>query len=183
MKGLLPYDGLQITSGSGTFGLTTTNAQFNIWGQVIGDQTKGDSSVRADLANSRILCAAPGVYKSTLKLCGTTGTAGIVNSQFRKNAATLISGTLCPVSWAGSSAQNLTSFVGIFSITSADLTAANAVANFPDPTQSANAYYGSVAGAGMAPKSEVPIDLVLNIASGTATLTIQEAFWLIERIG
>jgi hypothetical protein len=183
MKGLIPFGGLVITSGSPTLALTTTPTLFNIWQALAPDSTLGDASVRPDLANNRIMAGIPGTYKFNYSISGQTGTAGIMTFQLRKNAATLIPGTACSQSWAGSSADNVISFSGLFVIAPGDYSATQSQPNFPDPVQGAQAFYPSFAGAGGAPHSQCPIDMVVSVGTSTATLTIVTGNWTIEREG
>ena len=181
MKGLIPFGGLQIAGGGSAVALTTSAALFNVWTALLADSTIGDQAIRPDLANNRIL-VSPGTYEFNLKLFGATDSAGIISTQLRKNATTVIPGTLGKASWAAASAQNNGSCSGVFQITAADIPTSGGQPTFPEPVKPASQMY-NFTGAGGAPLQLVPIDLVVLIASGTANLTPSEAQLILKRLG
>lgn len=178
MLGLVPFAGLNVTGGAATQALTTSAGQMVAWaasgGSALPDSnTKcGDAAVKPDLSNSRILVQAPGIFLVTFNATLDMASGADVIAQLRKNGtvvATAKGKARCTTD------KGQVSFQSIVEVTTADNPAT--IQTFANPSTS------GFAGAGGAPKTEVPLDIVLSVAASTDTATIEEASFLVVRIG
>lgn len=187
MLGMLPIGGIQSTSQSTAQAVTTAAAQLVITGGVetAGTRTReGDPAVKPDTANNRIVVNAPGIYKATVSISGAAASALQNTYQLRKNGSSgsAITGTRAKQVYGTTPSQ--VSWSSMFEITAADLPAAGGTATFSDPDSSAGAGKpaGGFAGAGAAPKTGVPIDILVT-GDGSVNFTPTDIQFIIERVG
>lgn len=178
MRGAIPYGGLNITGGAVTQALTTTAGAMVAWagagGSALPDTNSsvGDPAVKPDLANSRILVQAPGTYEVEFNISTDMATGADLIAQLRKN------GTVVPTAKGKgrcTTDKNQVSFKSIIEVTTDDNP--KTIQSFANPSTS------GFAGAGGAPKTMVPLDIVLSVGASTDTVTIEEASFIVTRIG
>ena len=167
------FGGIKVAAGAATQSLTTTAGQMVAWAAAGGSNSDMDSNtadgnvdVVPDKANSRLKVNTPGVYLVMFELSGQLDTAGIVLARIRKNGVA-IPGLTARVQCLTSMSQLV--LVGIMRIEKTDLAVPPTLGTFADPATT------GFAGAGAAPKTECPIDVTLEMASGAQILTINEA--------
>lgn len=175
MQGLLPYGGMTIVGGAGTVALTTTPALMNLWsasgGADSASSTLGDPAVRIDRTNNRLLLNSPGVYLVTLDLSGTVTTGCDLVVQPRKNGTT--DTRKRKMRFTTNKAQISCHWMIVVNRSDSP----SSIQTFADPSST------GFAGAGGAPKTEVPFDIVVSCAASTDTLTVEEAELNAVRVG
>lgn len=173
---MAPYGGLQVVDGSAvTQALTTTAGALVAWAgtgganSVSSNSRDGDVGVIPDKANSRILLK-PGIYRVSFdaSLLGD-GTAQVI-AKCRKNGTVVSHLTgRCTV---GTAARGNPAFTGYLEVLPTD-----------SPDTVADWTYTGTYGPGLAPKTNVPIDMVLLTTTSTVTVTVECAHFNAERVG
>lgn len=186
MLGAVPFAGITSTGQSTAQAVTTSAAQLVINGGTAMPTTAtraGNPAVRPDVSNNRLIFNAPGIFRVALNCVGVAASALQTTFQLRKNGSsgTTISG-VSKETWATTPSTHSAFFV--VEITAADLPAAGGQSAFSDPDSTAGAGKpaGGFAGAGAAPKSGVPVD-VLVTGNGSVNLTLSDVRFEAEQIG
>lgn len=186
MIGQTSFGGIVSTGQATAQAVTTSAAQLVITGGVAMPSTSdrtGSPSVKADPTNNRLVFNAPGIYKVELNAVGVGAAALQTTMQLRKNGASGAAfGSVSKNTWA--TAPNQQNAFFIVEILASDIPAAGGVATFSDPSAAAGAYKpgGGFAGAGAAPLTGVPVD-VLVTGDGAVNLTLSDVRFYAERIG
>lgn len=184
MKGEIPFGSLTVSGpGSQTQALSTTAALLALFSASGGangpanTRSGGNPDVYPDYANNRILVqagqGAETVYRVTVVLSGTVDAAADLTLQIAKNG-TAISDLINRMRWTNA-VKNVQTLTGYFTVTPSDNP--GTIPTFADPAST------GFAGAGGAPKNEVPITILLGSLSGTPTITLEYAQFMIERVG
>ena len=176
----LPYGGIQIIGGADTISLTTTAALMDSWAEsgggnspASGNANDGDPAVIPDYTNNRLKVQAPGIYLVTFTLSGALDTAGAVVARLRKNGTAYGYGGYAKVHVLTTASQ--LTFTAIVVVSASD--ALGTLATFANPSSS------GFAGAGGAPKTLATLDVTLEMASGSQTITVVAASLTAVRVG
>lgn len=186
MLGQTSFGGITSTGQSTAQAVTTSAAQLVIAGGSALPTTadrSGIPSVKADPTNNRLLLNAPGIYRIALQVIGAAASALQTTFQVRKNGSS--GTTLTPTSkqtWGTTPATHSAEFY--VEITQSDVLAATAVQTFsnPDATAGVGKPAGGFAGAGAAPATGVPVDIMVT-GDGSVNLTPTDIRLFAERIG
>lgn len=171
---VMGYGGLYISNGgTGTQALTTTVGAVTGWtaASVNSNTRDGDQSVRPDLTNSRIL-VSKGVYRVHVDLTVLGGGTVTVIASVRKNG--VVQAHLGSRGTTTTSASGKIAFEGYLEVLASD--SPGTIAQFADPAST------GFAGAGGAPKLDVPLDLVLSLVSSTDTTTLVDGHFNVSRV-
>lgn len=184
MLGQNSFGGITATGQSTAQAVSATAAQLVFTNGSAMPSTSdrvGAASVRADTANNRLLLNAPGIYRVDFCATGSAASALQTTFQMRKNSATAF-GRTSVETWGTTPATHTAVF--IVEITAADIPAAGGQPVFADPSAAVGAYKpgGGFAGAGAAPLTEIPVD-VLVTGNGSVNFTMTEYTLFAERIG
>lgn len=186
MLGAVPFGGITSTGQSTAQGVTTSAAQLVITGGVAMPSTSdraGTPSVKADTANNRLIFNAPGIYRVHFNCVGVAASALQTTFALRKNSTggTTLSG-VSKETWATTPSTHAAMF--LVEITNADIPTAGGQSTFADPDATAGVGKpaGGFAGAGAAPKTGIPVD-VLVTGDGSVNLTLSDVRLEAERIG
>lgn len=187
MIGTIPFAGIQSTGQSTGQAITTTAAQLVITGGVATPMTQnrvGDPAVKADPTNNRIIVNTPGIYEIEFDLTATASGTQTAAFTVRKNGASgsVISGPKVTGNF-GTSPLSV-GMKRIIEVTAADIPTTGGLSTFADPDATAGAGKpaGGFAGAGAAPKTGVPIDILVT-GGGSVTLTVTDLGFIVKRIG
>ena len=186
MIGQTSFGGIVSTGQATAQAVTTSAAQLVITGGVTMPSTSdrvGSPSVKADTANNRLVFNAPGIYKVELNAVGVGASALQTTLQLRKNGSSGAAfGSVSKHTWG--TAPNQQNAIFVVEITNADILSTGGVATFADPASgvAAGRPAGGFAGAGAAPLTGVPIDVMVT-GDGSVNLTLSDVRFYAERIG
>lgn len=193
MTGTIPFGGITTTGQSTAQAVTTSAAQLVIPNATaIGSpttQNQGDPAVKADPSSYRNIVNAPGTYKVTVDIVGSSASALQTTFQLRKNGTvgsgstgTAITGTKAKKTWG--TTPDTCSWTSFVQIAASDIPAAGGSATFADPSAAAGAGKpsGGFAGAGAAPLTGIPLD-VLVTGDGSVNFTPTDVRLSVERVG
>lgn len=177
MKGLIPFASITVTAGAATQALSTSAALLALFDDAggangpSGTNDDGINSVQPDKANNRMKLMAPGVFKVTVMLSGVVDGAADITISLAKNA-TEIADTKSTQRWG--TTENSHTLTAIVVIASSDNP--GTLADQAEPS-------GTFTGGGGYPKNMVPLTVLLTAGTGTPTVTLKKAQWIVERIG
>ena len=184
MLGQTPFAGIFSTGQSTAQAITASAAQLVITGGTAMPSTSdrsGKPDCKADPTNNRLIFNSPGIYLVNLDLVGTSASALQTTIQLRKNTLTAIPG-IGVFQWA--TTASIFNCYFVVELTTADIPTAGGLQTFADPSSAVAPYkpVGGFAGAGAAPLTEIPIDILVT-GGGSVNLTLTDVRFSAFRIG